>query len=91
MFRPPFCPNPDCTAHHGPLDRFYRRSGWFRPKCRKRPVARFICRHCGRAFSAQTFELDYRDHRPDLNSALFARVMRGQSLRRTPAARQRHF
>lgn len=56
---PPFCPNPDCDAHHVPPDR-----RWWRPNGRYHTkmtgeVRRFRCTHCGRGFSEQTFHIDY--------------------------------
>ena len=69
-FRPPFCPNPCCTLHHGPpepdapheaggerggeSDPWFREHGHYRTKVRGL-VQRFRCRRCHRCFSTQSF------------------------------------
>jgi transposase-like protein len=80
-FVPPRCPNRLCRAHLAPPPRFYRRHGSYRPQCRSEAVPRFHCRLCGRGFSRQTFRLDYRDKRPQLNAPLFALLSSGVGLR----------
>lgn len=81
MFEPPRCTNPDCVAHLEPDGRFYRRNGYYHPKCRAVRVPRFVCRLCGRGFSRQTFRQDYRDHRPDLNQEVWSRWVSGSGIR----------
>ena len=83
MFEPPRCPYPTCEEHRAPRPRFYYRHGSYHPKCRPRPVPRFLCRNCGRTFSRQTFRADYRDHRPALNAALFLSLVSGVGLRQS--------
>ncbi len=83
MDRPPHCPNPACLAHANPIGKFWYRSGSYQPKCRREPVPRFRCRHCGRRFSSQTFRADYRDHKPHLNAQVFERLLRGVGQRQT--------
>jgi transposase-like protein len=83
MFEPPRCPYPACAMHHSPVPGFFRRKGFYRPKCRAHPVPRFCCRHCKQGFSRQTFRMDYRDHRPDLNAALFMLLAAGLGLRQS--------
>jgi len=83
MFRPPRCPHRDCPRHRAPTPDFYRPHGSYRPKCRPRPVPRFLCRTCRRTFSRQTFRADYRDHRPDLNVPLFRSLASGIGLRQS--------
>lgn len=80
-FVPPRCPNRSCDRHRQPVPDFFRRAGSYRPSCRTHPVPRFECRSCGRGFSFQTFRLDYRDRRPDLNLALLERLVGGATLR----------
>jgi len=46
-------------------------------------VPRFRCRTCRRTFSRQTFRMDYRDHRPELNAPLFLSLASGVGLRQT--------
>ena len=83
MFRPPRCPNRHCPRHRQPTPRFYQRRGSYRALCRPHPIPRFRCKSCGRGFSRQTFRMDYRDHRPDLNQRLFLSLATGIGLRQT--------
>jgi len=83
MFSPPRCPYLDCPQHFAPAPRFCRRHGTYLPKCRSQPVPRFRCCSCRRSFSRQTFRMDYRDHRPDLNAELFRSIASGVGLRQT--------
>ncbi len=83
MFHPSRCPYTRCSEHRHPRARFYRRNGYYRPKCRPRPVPRFICLTCRRGFSRQTFRADFRDHRPDLNRRLFRYLFSGVGLRQS--------
>jgi transposase-like protein len=83
MFQPPRCPNRRCPQHRRPRPLFFIRKGYYRPRCRPRPVPRFRCRTCGLGFSRQTFRADYRDHRPDLNARVFLALATGLGLRQT--------
>ncbi len=68
MFEPPRCPRPACAYHARPVGRFYLRKGFYHPRCRSHPVARFRCRGCGGGFSRQTFRADYRHKKPHINA-----------------------
>jgi len=81
MFRPPFCPWPGCSQHRAPALNFFHRHGSYHPRCRPHPVPRFRCRTCRRTFSRQTFRMDYRDKRPDLNEKLFDRLCDSSGIR----------
>ena len=83
MFHPPRCPYTSCSEHRNPRARFYRRNGYYRPKCRSHAVPRFICLTCHCGFSRQTFRADFRDHRPDLNPRLFRYLCSGVGLRQS--------
>lgn len=83
MFQPPFCPHRDCPRHLRPARGFCKRAGTYHPKCRPRPVQRYRCYSCRRSFSRQTFRMDYRDHRPDLNPRLFALIASGLGIRQS--------
>src|SRR6056297_634917 len=49
---PPFCPNPDCDAHHVPPDRrWWKANGRYQTKLTG-DVQRFRCAHCGHTGSA---------------------------------------
>lgn len=65
-FTPPFCPLAGCPTQSG-APFLWRRSGAFRRACDRRRVPRFLCRACGRRFSAQTFRLDYREQKPQID------------------------
>jgi transposase-like protein len=59
MFRPPFCPHKECTAHiEAPSGRWWIKIGSYSTRCHGR-VQRYRCRRCGRSFSRQTFDLEY--------------------------------
>ena len=83
MFQPPRCPYRSCSRHLDPTPDAFSRHGQYHPKCRPHPVSRFRCRACLRTFSRQTFRMDYRDHRPDLNARLFQSLASGVGLRQT--------
>ena len=83
MFRPPRCPHRDCIHHTAPDPGFYRTHGQYQPKCRPHPIPRFRCSACRRTFSRQTFRMDYRDHRPDLNARIFQSLASGVGLRQS--------
>jgi transposase-like protein len=83
MFTPPFCPYRSCSRHADPRRGFCIRHGTYHPSCRPHPVQRFRCRSCRRTFSRQTFRLDYRDHRPDLNPQLFTTIASGVGIRQS--------
>ncbi len=83
MFQPPRCPYRGCSAHARPRPSFYLKHGSYRARCRPRPIPRFLCKECDRTFSRQTFRVDYRDHRPDLNGRLFWLLASGVGLRQS--------
>lgn len=83
MFTPPRCPYVACAMHAAPVGRFYIRRGYYRPLCRSHAVPRFRCKTCGRTFSRQTFRMDYRDHKPEVNHFAFALLCSGLGLRQT--------
>ena len=74
MFEPPRCPNPDCRNHRHPSSRFFRRHGFYFPRCRHYPVPRFRCIACRKTFSRQTFRADFLQKKPYLN-ATFLHLM----------------
>jgi len=82
-FVPPRCPNYDCQFHAAPVESFYRRMGYYSTKTRPDPTQRFRCRGCDRSFSVQTFRIDYRDRRPEVNSPLAALLTSGVGYRQS--------
>ena len=83
MFTPPRCPHRHCPNHVRPRSRFFTAHGSYRSLCRAHPIPRFRCKACRRTFSRQTFRMDYRDHRPDLNARLFQSLASGLGLRQS--------
>lgn len=83
MFKPPRCPNRPCPNHRDPVAKFYSKHGSYHPKCRPWPVPRYRCKSCKKSFSRQTFRMDYRDHRPELNARLFESIASGVGIRQT--------
>ena len=65
-FTPTFCPYFDCR---GPAN--YHRKGFYGRKCDGDRVQRFKCLSCGRWFSEQTFKVNYRLKRPELDVPIF--------------------
>lgn len=82
-FVPPFCPEDTCPRHAEPRGRFYVHHGYYHPRCRDLPIARYRCRECGRTFSVQTFRQDYRDRRPELNERLSEQLVSGVGYRQS--------
>jgi len=83
VFQPPRCPYRTCSKHLESTPDAFIHHGHYQPKCRPHPVPRFRCRACRRTFSRQTFRMDYRDHRPDLNARLFRSIASGLGLRQS--------
>ena len=83
MFRPPRCPYSRCPQHRRPEGRFYYRYGYYHPESRAHEVQRYLCRTCRRTFSRQTFRVDFRDRRPDLNAPLYRLLNSGVGLRQS--------
>jgi transposase-like protein len=85
VFQPPRCPYRHCTFHQAPEadGSWFIRHGSYQPLCRPHPVPRFRCQGCRRSFSRQTFRMDWRDHRPDLNPKLFKLLASGVGLRQS--------
>lgn len=71
MFRPPFCPFPECETHSGARNFEWRSRGHYYRKCDGRWVRRFSCKVCTRRFSTQTYKTDYRWKKPRLHYRVF--------------------
>jgi transposase-like protein len=75
-FIPPFCPNPNCKYHHGFHPHWpWKRHGFYARLAPPHRIQRFTCRHCQRAFSAQTFHTSYWLKRPDLLPQLLLKAV----------------
>src|SRR5262245_4918188 len=75
QFKPPHCPQPQCSYHVDASGWRYKRIGFYTRECQPRRIQRYLCLHCGRSFSSQTFAVDYWLRRPDLLRPLFHRVL----------------
>jgi transposase-like protein len=73
-FRPPFCPNPRCKYHHNPVGWRFRRIGFFTRLQAPHRIQRYLCSHCRRSFSSQTFSPTYWLKRADLLATLYDRI-----------------
>lgn len=64
LFRPPFCPNPHCPNHSRETAQsscWFYRAGTFSTISRG-AIPRFICKHCRKYCSTQTFSIHYWTH-----------------------------
>ena len=78
---PPFCPNPRCDSHGGTQSWRYKKKGFYSRSRGPRRVQRYVCQHCRRNFSAQTFSPTYWLKRTDLLQPLFFRLLGCSGLR----------
>ncbi|MBK6900092.1 MAG: IS1 family transposase [bacterium] len=74
-FVPPHCPNPNCQHHRrlSPGWRF-KRIGYYRRQLNPTRIQRFLCLHCRRSFSTQTFATNYWLKRPDILPQLLTKT-----------------
>jgi len=78
---PAFCPNPRCESRTKSTAWRYKKKGFFCRDRKPRRIQRYVCHHCGRNFSSQTFDVSYwlRDgHRLE---PLFKRLVSCSGLR----------
>lgn len=80
--RPTHCPNRACSNHLLPGADFFRKRGYFTPKCRGHAQARYECKTCHKTFSNRTQAADAGQHRPDLNKTLAGLLCSGVTMRR---------
>ncbi|MHA7838904.1 MAG: transposase, partial [bacterium] len=78
---PPFCPRPTCESRKNPGHWRYKKKGFFFRSQKPCRVQRYVCHHCGRNFSSQTFETSYWLRRPDLLAPVFQRLLACSALR----------
>src|SRR5258705_2432311 len=74
-FTPPCCPNPSCKFHLDPRGWRWRRKGFFTRAAAPSRIQRFLCVHCRRSFSSQTFSTTYWLKRPELLGRIFMRAL----------------
>jgi transposase-like protein len=73
-FAPPHCPQPGCDSHANPHTWRFKKKGFYARPQRRDRIQRYLCQHCGRSFSSQTFAPDYWLRRPELLAPLFFRI-----------------
>ena len=78
---PPFCPNPLCDSRTNPAEWRYKKKGFFVRSQRPHRVQRYVCHHCRRNFSAQTFQTSYWMRRAELLEPVFHRLLACSGLR----------
>jgi transposase-like protein len=74
---------PKCRARNVAGGRFYTKQGYYISKHNHQPVPRCRCKSCGANFSAHTFSDSFRQHKPQLNSRLYAVLCSGMTFRRS--------
>ena len=84
--RPPtadtaFCPNPKCESQDKSKPWRFKKKGFFLRCQEPRRIQRYVCHHCSRNFSTQTFSTTYWLRRSDLMEALFMRLLSCSGLR----------
>jgi transposase-like protein len=78
---PPHCPNPRCDFHLDSAGWPVKKKGFYRRRARQDRIQRYLCQHCGRSFSSQTFSATYWLRCPDLLRAIFFRIRGCSGLR----------
>jgi transposase-like protein len=74
-FTPPFCPHPGCRFHVDSRGWRFKKKGFFARQAEPARIQRYLCAHCRRSFSSQTFSTRYWLRRPDLPGRLFFRLL----------------
>ena len=79
--RPAFCPNVRCDSRKKSTPWRYKKKGFFFRDQKPHRVQRYLCHHCGRNFSSQTFEVSYWLRHGRLLEPLFKRLVSCSGLR----------
>lgn len=66
-FLPPFCPLEACPSRTESRPFTWRKAGAYSRACDRRRIRRYTCLSCGRRFSEQTFRLDFRERKPQID------------------------
>ena len=80
-FQPPHCPNPGCAFHKPHPDWQFVKNGHHIRLSDSRLIQDYRCRHCGRFFSARTFNPTYYLRRRDLLLSIASMISEGPCLR----------
>ena len=81
LARPPFCPNPRCDSRLSSTPWRFKKKGFFERSHHPYRVQRYVCHHCKRNFSSQTFSTTYWLRHTGLLETLFHRLVGGSCLR----------
>lgn len=73
--RPPFCPNPSCNSRARSVTWRFKKKGFFLRQQKPHRVQRYVCHHCRRNFSSQTFHTTYWLKKPEILPSLFFRLL----------------
>ncbi len=85
------CPNPNCNSEPSRIPFGHYQDPKFKPIIRKgsfyrhrdrRFITKYLCKQCGKNFSASTFSEDYRQKKRDLNPIIVKQFASGTSQRR---------
>ncbi len=96
------CTNVYCAKHSDSSSGrdWIEHFGFYRRRCDSKLVQRFRCKSCGKTFSNQTFNPNYRQHKPQINSMVrmmlcskmsFRRVAMGLKINRKTVVRKFKF
>ena len=73
---PPHCPNPNCIQHKQfSSNSAFKKIGYYTTLANPNRIPRFLCKHCNRSFSRQTFSTTYWQKRPDLDTMIFMKAV----------------
>ena len=78
---PAFCPNPRCDSRAKSTPWRYKKKGFFCRDRKPRRIQRYVCQHCGRNFSSQSFDVSYWLRCSHLLEPLFKRLVSCSGLR----------
>ena len=78
---PAFCPNPRCDSRTKSTPWRYKKKGFFLRDHKPQRIQRYLCQHCGRNFSSQTFSTSYWLREGRLLEPLFKRLVSCSGLR----------
>lgn len=74
-FIPPHCPSHNCAFHNALRHEWrFKRIGTYRRQLSPHRIQRFLCLHCRRSFSTQTFRTSYWLKRPEILPALLTKT-----------------
>jgi len=75
-WQPPHCPNPNCKFHSGLHGSWpYKKIGFYKSASNPRRIQRYLCQHCNRSFSRQTFSTTYWQRLPGLDGQIFMKLV----------------